>query len=202
MMDLRAARARPAEGIARAILAGRGTRRCRWRQIARHRARHSARHDSTAPHRGRPLRIRAWPPRTVGRHRPAFTTIHGDRSGRCSTAPWTTTEVGSPQPQPPMELCPQPPGDPTCRLTPCTEIGIGLTGAGLLFMVLGMMMFFDKGLLAMGNVRRVPGGPCVAILALLCPRPLPASAPADPVPCGRHDDHRHEQDLPLLLPEA
>jgi hypothetical protein len=32
------------------------------------------------------------------------------------------------------------------------EIGIGLTGAGVLFMLLGMMMFFDKGLLAMGNV--------------------------------------------------
>ena len=47
----------------------------------------------------------------------------------------------------------------------CTEIGIGLTGAGLLFMVLGMMMFFDKGLLAMGNVRRVPGDPCLHIAA-------------------------------------
>ena len=33
------------------------------------------------------------------------------------------------------------------------EIGIGLTGAGLLFMMLGVVMFFDKGLLAMGNVR-------------------------------------------------
>ena len=43
-MDLRAARARPAEAIDRAMLAGRGTRRCRWRQIARHRARHGARH--------------------------------------------------------------------------------------------------------------------------------------------------------------
>ena len=30
MMDLRAARARPAEAIARAMLAGRGTRRCCW----------------------------------------------------------------------------------------------------------------------------------------------------------------------------
>ena len=33
------------------------------------------------------------------------------------------------------------------------EIGIGLTGAGLLFMMLGVVMLFDKGLLAMGNVR-------------------------------------------------
>ena len=97
-------------------------------------------------------------------------------------------------------LCPQPPGDPKC-LASCTEIGIGLTGAGLLFMVLGMMMFFDKGLLAMGNVRRVPGGPRLDLAVLLCSRP-PASASADPVPRGCHDDHRHEQDLPLLLPEA
>eukprot|EP00964_Phaeocystis_antarctica_P134325 scaffold98596_cov76-Phaeocystis_antarctica.AAC.1 len=42
MMDLRAARARPAEAIDRAMLAGRGTRRYRWRQIARHREDHSA----------------------------------------------------------------------------------------------------------------------------------------------------------------
>ena len=67
-------------------------------------------------------------------------------------------------------LCPQPPGDPKC-LASCTEIGIGLTGAGLLFMVLGMMMFFDKGLLAMGNVRRVPSGPRLDLAALLCSRP-------------------------------
>jgi hypothetical protein len=43
------------------------------------------------------------------------------------------------------------------RLASCTEIGIGLTGAGLLFMVLGMMMFFDKGLLAMGNILFLAG---------------------------------------------
>ena len=59
------------------------------------------------------------------------------------------------------------------RLASCTEIGIGLTGAGLLFMVLGMMMFFDKGLLAMGNVRRVPSGPRLDLAALLCSRPPP-----------------------------
>ena len=58
---------------------------------------------------------------------------------------------------------PQPPGD--VRLAPCAEIGIGLTGAGLLFMLLGMMMFFDKGLLAMGNVRRVLSGPRLHIAA-------------------------------------
>ena len=117
--------------------------------------------------------------------------------------PWTTTEVRSRSPQPPVELCALPTAArrPHVRLASCTEIGIGLTGAGLLFMVLGMMMFFDKGLLAMGNVRRVTSGPRLDIAAVLRSR-LPASPPADPVPCGCHDDHRHEQDLPFLLPET
>lgn len=33
------------------------------------------------------------------------------------------------------------------------EIGIGLTLFGLLFTLLGVLMFFDKGLIAMGNVK-------------------------------------------------
>lgn len=33
------------------------------------------------------------------------------------------------------------------------KIGIGLSTAGLFFTVLGIFMFFDRGLLAMGNVR-------------------------------------------------
>jgi len=33
-----------------------------------------------------------------------------------------------------------------------TEIGLGLTGFGILFSFLGIIFFFDKGLLAMGNV--------------------------------------------------
>ncbi|KAL1500526.1 hypothetical protein AB1Y20_013182 [Prymnesium parvum] len=37
------------------------------------------------------------------------------------------------------------------------KIGIGLTGAGLLFMLLGVLMFFDKGLLAMGNILFLSG---------------------------------------------
>lgn len=32
------------------------------------------------------------------------------------------------------------------------EIGIGVTGFGLVFLFLGMMLFFDRGLLAIGNV--------------------------------------------------
>jgi len=33
------------------------------------------------------------------------------------------------------------------------KIGIGLSTAGALFTILGVLLFFDKGLLAMGNVR-------------------------------------------------
>ena len=33
------------------------------------------------------------------------------------------------------------------------EIGVGLTGLGALLLFLGVLFFFDRGLLAMGNVR-------------------------------------------------
>lgn len=33
------------------------------------------------------------------------------------------------------------------------KVGIGLATGGALFQLLGVLLFFDKGLLAMGNVR-------------------------------------------------
>ena len=33
-----------------------------------------------------------------------------------------------------------------------SEIGVGLAGFGIAFLFLGMVLFFDKGLLAIGNV--------------------------------------------------
>ena len=43
---------------------------------------------------------------------------------------------------------------------PCaaaTEIGIGLTSFGCLFTLLGVMLFFDRGLLSMGNILFLSG---------------------------------------------
>ncbi|MED6222012.1 Golgi Transport [Stylosanthes scabra] len=39
----------------------------------------------------------------------------------------------------------------------CIEIGLGLTGFGIFFSFLGVVFFFDKGLLAMGNILFVSG---------------------------------------------
>lgn len=33
-----------------------------------------------------------------------------------------------------------------------SEIGVGLAGFGVAFLILGILMLFDKGLLAIGNV--------------------------------------------------
>lgn len=53
-------------------------------------------------------------------------------------------ESSSPTPPPPARLPTKP--------NRTTEIGLGLTAFGFLFTLLGMMFFFDRGLLAMGNV--------------------------------------------------
>ncbi|XP_061679001.1 vesicle transport protein GOT1B-like isoform X4 [Syngnathoides biaculeatus] len=42
-------------------------------------------------------------------------------------------------------------------LTDSQKIGMGLTGFGLFFLVFGMMLFFDKALLAIGNILFVSG---------------------------------------------
>lgn len=42
------------------------------------------------------------------------------------------------------------------RLNASTEIGVALTTFGGLFMLLGVMLFFDAALLALGNVRLLP----------------------------------------------
>ena len=41
-------------------------------------------------------------------------------------------------------------------LTPSAEIGVALTTFGALFMLLGVMLFFDGALLALGNVCPLP----------------------------------------------
>lgn len=42
-------------------------------------------------------------------------------------------------------------------ITDYQKIGIGVTGFGLLFLFLGMMLFFDRGLLAIGNILFISG---------------------------------------------
>ena len=42
---------------------------------------------------------------------------------------------------------------PTALCCACAEIGVVLTGLGFVFSFLGIMFFFDRGLIALGNVR-------------------------------------------------
>ncbi|KAA8525938.1 hypothetical protein F0562_007962 [Nyssa sinensis] len=51
------------------------------------------------------------------------------------------------------ELCRKKAGGCICfQLRVISEIGLGLTGFGIFFSFLGIIFFFDKGLLAMGNI--------------------------------------------------
>jgi len=42
----------------------------------------------------------------------------------------------------------------TFHLVFFAEIGVGLAGFGIAFLFLGILFFFDKGLLAIGNVSK------------------------------------------------
>jgi len=46
-------------------------------------------------------------------------------------------------------------------VTDTQKIGVGLAGFGLAFLFLGVVLFFDKGLLAIGNILFICGLACV-----------------------------------------
>jgi len=43
------------------------------------------------------------------------------------------------------------------QITDFQKIGVGLAGFGIAFLFLGMLLFFDKGLLAIGNILFISG---------------------------------------------
>ncbi|EDW82285.1 vesicle transport protein GOT1B [Drosophila tropicalis] len=47
------------------------------------------------------------------------------------------------------------------EITDLQKIGIGLAGFGISFLFLGMLLLFDKGLLAIGNILFISGLGCV-----------------------------------------
>ena len=54
------------------------------------------------------------------------------------------------------------------------KIGFGLSAAGLLFTVLGVLLFFDRGLLGLGNVRaKMPVSAKIPLLLCDCHRARP-----------------------------
>lgn len=61
------------------------------------------------------------------------------------------------------------------------KIGVGLTGLGFLFLMLGVLFFFDRGLLAMGNILFLSGvattiGPAAAFRFFIRPKNAKGSA--------------------------
>ncbi|KAK4873408.1 hypothetical protein RN001_015437 [Aquatica leii] len=47
------------------------------------------------------------------------------------------------------------------EITDTQKIGVGLAGFGIFFLFLGMLMLFDKSLLALGNILFISGLSCV-----------------------------------------
>ncbi|KAI4479220.1 vesicle transport protein GOT1B [Polistes fuscatus] len=47
------------------------------------------------------------------------------------------------------------------EITDTQKIGVGLAGFGISFLFLGILLFFDKGLLAIGNLLFISGLACV-----------------------------------------
>merc|ERR1712036_81384 len=48
-------------------------------------------------------------------------------------------------------------GDKMIEITDFQKIGVGLAGFGVAFLFLGMLLLFDKGLLAVGNILFLSG---------------------------------------------
>lgn len=84
-------------------------------------------------------------------------------------------------------------GDFRAKQRPPTsaEIGVALTTFGALFMLLGVMMFFDGSLLALGNVR-------ARLISLCCYRSSKHDCTIASVPVWYYAHHRSPKDILLL----